>query len=105
MQTYEDALDRGKLAILHEEPTRGVHVVAVGALAPGSEVEVITQIVTPLAAVGAAPSLRIPVTVGDLYDKSSCCHRTISSRKSANESLHAMIGSLCQDQFVLGRNS
>lgn len=69
-EAYEEALDRGKLAILHEEPLRGVHVVSVGALAPGSEVEVITEIVTPLANIGGTPCLRIPMTVGDLYGAS-----------------------------------
>src|SRR5215470_13834421 len=38
--TYEDALDRGKAAVLHEEVLRGVHMLSVGQIPPGAEVEV-----------------------------------------------------------------
>ena len=39
-ETYEKALDRGKLSVLHEEKMRGVHVLSVGNLGPGKDVEV-----------------------------------------------------------------
>lgn len=67
---YEDAMDRGKLAVLHEEPLRGVHIVSVGNLAPGVEVEVRAEWMTPLACLASVPSLRIPMTVGELYGES-----------------------------------
>jgi hypothetical protein len=41
--TYEDATDRGKLAVLHEEPMRGVHMLSVSQLAPGRKVEIVAE--------------------------------------------------------------
>lgn len=67
---YEDALDRGKLAILHEEVLKGVHVLSVGQLGPGAEVAVTVETVAPLALAGDTPVLRIPTTVGELYGTS-----------------------------------
>lgn len=66
-ETYENALDRGKLSVLHEEKLRGVHMLSVGNLAPGKEIEVVDESVMPLALAGKHPSLRIPTTVADLY--------------------------------------
>src|SRR4249919_2128314 len=37
---YEDALERGKGAVLHEEVLRGVHMLSVGHIPPRGEVEV-----------------------------------------------------------------
>jgi hypothetical protein len=37
---YEDAIERGKTAVLHEEVLRGVHMLSIGHLPPGAEVEV-----------------------------------------------------------------
>lgn len=34
---YEAAIDLGKMAILHEEALRGIHVLSVGQLAPGKD--------------------------------------------------------------------
>ena len=45
--TYEDATDRGKLAVLHEEPMRGIHMLSVSQLAPGRKVEVVAEMVMP----------------------------------------------------------
>ena len=39
-ETYEDALERGKTSILHEEVLRGVHMLSVGHIPPGAEIEV-----------------------------------------------------------------
>ena len=39
-EDYEDALERGKTAVLHEEVLRGVHMLSVGHVAPGDEIEV-----------------------------------------------------------------
>ncbi|HEY0790587.1 MAG TPA: VIT domain-containing protein, partial [Chthoniobacterales bacterium] len=38
--TYEDAIDRGKTTVLHEEVLRGVHQLSVGHVPPGAEVTV-----------------------------------------------------------------
>jgi hypothetical protein len=36
--TYEDALDRGRTVVLHEEVLRGIHMILVGQVSPGQEV-------------------------------------------------------------------
>jgi hypothetical protein len=69
-ESYEDALDRGKTAVLHEEALRGVHVLSVGQLGSGKSVEVIAEIVMPLSMIDGAPFLRIPTTVGQIYGAS-----------------------------------
>jgi hypothetical protein len=68
--SYEAALDEGKLAVLHEEVLRGVHALSVGNLAAGREVTVEIETVVPLSAGVSGPFLRIPVTVGQLYGAS-----------------------------------
>lgn len=68
--TYEDALERGKAAILHEEVLRGVHMLSVGQIAPGSAIEVVTRWAATLAFVQSRGQLRIPLTVGDIYGHS-----------------------------------
>jgi hypothetical protein len=69
-ETYEDAIDRGKAAVLHEEVLRGVHVLSVANLAPGEQVEVTVEAVTPLSWFNGHPFLRIPTTVGQVYGAS-----------------------------------
>ena len=69
--SYEDALGRGKSALLHEEVLRGVHMLSVGHIPPGAEIEVTSNWVTTLAWLGARAHLRIPLTVGDIYGRSS----------------------------------
>jgi hypothetical protein len=69
-ESYEDALDRGKTAVLHEEALRGVHVLSVGQLGPGKAVDVVAEIVTPLSMIDDVPFLRIPTTVGQIYGAS-----------------------------------
>lgn len=68
--SYEAALDEGKLAVLHEEVLRGVHALSVGNLAAGKGVTVEIETVVPLSAGASGPFLRIPVTVGQLYGAS-----------------------------------
>jgi hypothetical protein len=67
---YEGALERGKLAVLHEEVLRGVHMLSIAQLPPGAEVEVLTTWTMPLACQGHARVLHIPLTVGDIYGDS-----------------------------------
>lgn len=69
--SYEDALGRGKSALLHEEVLRGVHMLSVGHIPPGAEIEVTSSWVATLARLGARAHLRIPLTVGDIYGHSS----------------------------------
>lgn len=66
-QTYEDAIDSGKPAVLHEELLRGLHMLSVANVAPGVEIEVAATFVAPLALSGGNGRLRIPVTVGQIY--------------------------------------
>lgn len=66
-ETYEAALDVGKLSVLHEEVLRGIHILSVGALPPGAEVLVELEQAVPLTDVGGVPFLRLPMTAGQLY--------------------------------------
>ncbi len=69
-EAYEDAIDRGKPAVLHEELLPGIHMLSVANIAPGAEVEVAISFALPLAALGDEWRLRIPLTVGDVYGRS-----------------------------------
>lgn len=66
-EIYETAIADGQTAILHEEVLRGVHMLSVGPLAPGAEVEVTVRWTASLAFVGGQGRLRIPMTVGEIY--------------------------------------
>ena len=68
--TYEDAMERGKAAILHEEVLRGVHMLSVGQVAPGATIEVVTRWAATLSYSQSRGHLRIPLTVGDIYGHS-----------------------------------
>src|SRR5258708_2480456 len=67
---YEDALERGKTAVLHEEVLRGVHMLSVGHVAPGAEIEVLSSFAVALTDLDGRGMLRIPLTVGDIYGRS-----------------------------------
>lgn len=69
-ETYEDAVDRGKSAVLHEELMKGVHMLNVGRVAHGAEVVVTATFVAPLSFVGDAPGVRIPTTIGEIFGRS-----------------------------------
>ena len=64
---YEEAIDSGKAAVLHEELLRGVHAVSVGNLGAGESVEVTTRWAEVLRCTGGHGRLRVPLTVGDVY--------------------------------------
>lgn len=66
-ETYEDAVDCGKTAVLHEELLRGIHMLSVAHVAPGTEIEVTMRFALTLAWAGRRAVLRIPTTVGDVY--------------------------------------
>jgi len=68
--TYEDAVERGKTAVLHEEVLRGVHMLSVAHLGPGQEIEVTASFVAALSFVGDRGHLRIPLTAGEIYGRS-----------------------------------
>lgn len=67
---YEDAIVRGKSAVLHEERLRGLHLVSVANIAPGEDIRVTTKWVMPLSVAGDRAMLRIPQTVGQIYGRS-----------------------------------
>ena len=64
---YEDAIDEGRGAVLHEEVLRGVHALSVANLAPGAEARVTIRWAEPMRFLDASARLRIPLTVGDVY--------------------------------------
>ncbi|WP_199699280.1 VIT domain-containing protein [Oleomonas cavernae] len=69
-EAYEDAIERGKAAVLHEEVLRGVHMLSVAHVAPGAEITVKATWAITLRFVGDSARLRIPLTVGDIYGRS-----------------------------------
>jgi Vault protein inter-alpha-trypsin domain len=69
-EDYERALERGKTAVLHEEVLRGVHMLSVGHVAPGAEIEVRSSFAVALTNLSGRGTLRIPLTVGDIYGRS-----------------------------------
>lgn len=69
-EVYETALDEGKLSVLHEEVLRGIHVLSVGALPVGAEVEVVLEQTLALSDVAGTPFLRLPMTAGQIYGTS-----------------------------------
>ena len=64
---YEEAIDKGKAAVLHEEILRGVHMISLANLMPGASVEITTRWAESLRCHGSIGRLRIPMTVGDVY--------------------------------------
>jgi len=69
-EDYEGALERGKTAVLHEEVLRGVHMLSVGHVAPGVEIEVRSSFAVALTDLSGRGTLRIPLTVGDIFGRS-----------------------------------
>ncbi|MEI7609758.1 MAG: VIT domain-containing protein, partial [Rhodospirillaceae bacterium] len=67
---FEQAIDDGKTAVLHEELIRGIHRISVGHVPPGKEVMVETVYGQVLTCAGGPARLRIPNTVGDVYGRS-----------------------------------
>jgi hypothetical protein len=67
---YEDAIDAGKTAVLHEEVLRGVHMLSVAHVPPGAEIEVSSSWALTLTNIDGRARLRIPLTVGDIYGRS-----------------------------------
>ena len=67
--TYEQAVDTGATAVLHEEALKGIHVLSVAHVGPGDEVCVEMSWSKPLSLVGAEPSLKIPTTVAEIYGR------------------------------------
>jgi hypothetical protein len=67
-EAYEDAVEQGKAAVLHEEVLKGTRP-SVAHIAPGTEIEIATTWVASLSLVGAEARLRVPLTVGDIYGR------------------------------------
>lgn len=70
-QTYEAAVERGQSAVLHEEVLRGVHMLSVGHIPTDADIEVTTLWATTVCMAGDGATLRIPLTVGDIYGRSA----------------------------------
>lgn len=68
--TYEDAIDRGKTAVLHEEVLRGIHMLSVAHIPPGATIEVTCIWAITLTVIKGEGHLCIPLTVGDVYGRS-----------------------------------
>ena len=68
--TYEESVEEGKTAVLHEEVLRGVHSLSVANLAAGERIEVTIRWAEVLRCTGTRGRLRIPMTVGEVYGSS-----------------------------------
>lgn len=66
-ETYEDAIDNGKPAVLHEELLKGLHMLSVANVAPGVEVEVAMFMAVPLVLAEGNGRFRFPLTIGQIY--------------------------------------
>jgi hypothetical protein len=64
---YEKAIDEGKTTVLHEERARGIHMLSVGNVPAGAEIEVTHAWIAALSLDAGRANLRLPVTVGDVY--------------------------------------
>lgn len=69
-ETYEEAVDQGLAAVLHEELMPGIHMVTVGNLGAGDTVEVTARWAMQLTPQGERSHLRLPLTVGQVYGQS-----------------------------------
>lgn len=69
-ETYEEAIDDGLAAVLHEELLPGIHMVSVGNLGAGDTVEVTARWAMQLTPQGERSHLRLPLTVGQVYGQS-----------------------------------
>ncbi len=69
-EAYEEAIERGKTAVLHEEVLRGVHMLSVAHVPPGVEVEVSATWAMTLTNLDGRGQIRIPLTVGGIYGRS-----------------------------------
>ena len=72
-EVYEDAITRGKSAVLHEELLKGIHMISVANIQPGGEIKVTTKWAMPLSVAAGGSTLRIPQTLGDVYGRSGLC--------------------------------
>jgi vault protein inter-alpha-trypsin-like protein len=94
-ETYESAVDQGKAAVLHEELLKGIHMLSVAHVRPGTTIVVIDTWTAPLAFMGGTAQLRIPTTVGDIYGRSPLAP---SDDLVTGEVVHeATIRILCED--------
>ena len=94
-ETYEDAVDKGKAAVLHEELLKGIHMLSVAHVAAGAEIVVTDTWTAPLSFIAGTPQLRIPTTVGDIYGQSPLAP---SDDLVTGNAVHtASIGIVCED--------
>ena len=66
-ESYEAGIDAGKASMLHEELMPGIHMLSVGQVGPGATIEIVTRFAMVAADVGGKSTLRIPLTVGQVY--------------------------------------
>jgi len=69
-ERYEWGIDEGKASLLHEELLPGIHMLSVGQVGAGATIEVISRIAMAASHEGNRSTLRIPLTVGDVYGHS-----------------------------------
>jgi hypothetical protein len=68
--SYEKGIDEGKASVLHEELLPGIHMLSVGQVGAGATIEVVSRFAMAATHAGDRSTLRIPLTVGDVYGHS-----------------------------------
>ena len=101
-ETYEDALERGKTSILHEEVLRGVHMLSVGHIPPGAEIEVRASWAMTLTNINGRGHLRIPLTVGEIYGRSALAESDDLIHGAANQSADLTVSCLDGQVRLIG---
>jgi hypothetical protein len=93
-ESYEAAIDKGKAAVLHGELLKGIHMLSVGHVRPGSDIMVTDTWTAPLSFMDATPRLRIPTTVGEIYGRSPLS--SSDDLVTGDTVHHASIGIVCE---------
>ncbi len=105
-KTYEDAIDAGKAAYLHEELFPGIHMVSVGNLGPGKEVMVKTMTVSPVTNISDdAVQVRIPMTIGQIYGASPMSDSDDMVTGGKTQKIRVSCRTLDDQKAYIGENS
>jgi len=94
-QSYEDAIDAGHAAVLHEELLAGIHMLSIGPVGPDGEIVVAATWTAPLWFAGDGPRLRIPMTAGEIYGRSPLADA--DDLVTGTHDHKATIGIVCED--------
>lgn len=99
---YEEAMDNGKTALLHEELMPGIHMLSLGHIAPGTSIDVTARWSMPLSLRDGTAHLRIPLTVGDVYGTSGLLDCEEMTHEGPTGMAELIVGSASGTVSLLG---